>query len=116
MTFGHGPNTFPQSAAHVLNTNNNPSTSKGVINKEIYTSAANYLNTYIQLFTGAQKDESEITHFSGSNLTLNPEREVSFKNSNDSMSKFCCFIGSRLSVMPSKNKDVLKNPSFTNEK
>ena len=40
MTFGHDPNTFPHSAAHVLNTNNVPSTSEGEQIIEIYASVA----------------------------------------------------------------------------
>ena len=41
MTFGYGPNTFPHSAAHVLNTNHSPSRSEGEPNKSTYASAAN---------------------------------------------------------------------------
>ena len=40
MTFGYGPNTFPHSAAHVLNTNNVPSTSEGEQINEIHASVA----------------------------------------------------------------------------
>ena len=40
MTFGHGPNTFPHSAAHVLNTNNDPSLLEGEQINEIYASVA----------------------------------------------------------------------------
>ena len=40
MTYGHGPNTFPYSAAQVLNINNELSDPKGVTINEIYTSAA----------------------------------------------------------------------------
>ena len=42
MTFGHGPNTFPHSAAHVLNTNYSPSNIEGNTINKIYTSAANH--------------------------------------------------------------------------
>ena len=40
MTFGYGPNTFPHSAAHVLNTNHSPSNIEGEQINEIYASVA----------------------------------------------------------------------------
>ena len=42
MTFGYGPNTFPHSAAHVLNTNLSPSRSEGEPINKMHTSAANH--------------------------------------------------------------------------
>ena len=44
MTFGYGPNTFPHSAAHVLNTNHSPSSFEGEPINTIYTSAATSQN------------------------------------------------------------------------
>ena len=46
MTFGREPNTFPQSAAHVLNAE--PSDSEGdQLMNEMYASAAHYIKLYM---------------------------------------------------------------------
>ena len=85
MTFGYGPDTFPHSAAHVLYNNLSPLLSEG-----------------------AQNNDSEITHSSGSNLDLISERGVVFKSLNSSMPKTCYFTGStsgpELASNLSKNK------------
>ena len=47
MTFGYSPNTFPHSAAHVLNTNNDPSSSEGEQINEIYASVAPPIVKYL---------------------------------------------------------------------
>ena len=47
MTFGREPNTFQHSAAHVLSTNNNPSSSEGVTMYEIYASAARHIELHV---------------------------------------------------------------------
>ena len=100
MTFGREPNTFPYFAANVLNTTK-PSTYEGVQNmkKEIHTSAANYVNAYVQLFAGVQNKDSE---------TFQNHHRVENNNVN-----LACFTGSTLDVMPNVNKDVAKISSFT---
>ena len=87
MTFGYGPNTFPHSAAYVLNTNHSPSRSEGEPINKIYTSAA-----------------------MSQNLSGVPKY---FKSSNTNESKTSHFTGSTFNVVPNFNKDVSKIPSFT---
>ena len=53
MTFGHGPDTFPHSAAHVLNINNVPSISEGEQINEIYVSVAPPIVKYLTFNTGS---------------------------------------------------------------
>ena len=76
MTFGYGPNTFPHSAAHVLDANKSPSRSEGEPIKTTYASAANH---NLPSLCGGDSNNymSRITHFSGSNLTPISERGVS---------------------------------------
>ena len=47
MTFGYGPNTFPHSAAHVLNTNQSPLSIEGEPINEIYASVAPPIVKYL---------------------------------------------------------------------
>ena len=96
MTFGYGPNTFPHSAAHVLNTNHSPSHSEGEPINKINTSAKipSFTGSTFHVVHNSNKDDTKILLFTGSNLALTSERRVSFKNLNNSMPKTCYFTGS----------------------
>ena len=87
MTSGYGPNTFPHSAAHVLNTNNIPSPSEGDLHNSIHTSAAMPQN-----LSGLTKIH-ELLNFSGVKTTF--------------------FTGSDLRELSNQNKDDTKNSHFT---
>ena len=89
MISGHGPNTFPHSAAHVLNTNYSPSRIEGEPTNRINTSAANH--------NEPSNSEVDTKHFESYNSTV----------------KTTCFTGSTFNVVPNFNKYVPKNPSFT---
>ena len=68
MSFGYGPNTFPQSAAHVLNNNRSPSEGEPI--KEMYTSAA-----ISQNLSGFTKTH-ELLKFSGIDLSTFTNRSI----------------------------------------
>ena len=89
MISGHGPNTFPHSAAHVLNTNYSPSRIEGEPTNRINTSAANH--------NEPSNSKGDTKHFESYNSTV----------------KTTCFTGSTFNVVPNFNKYVPKNPSFT---
>ena len=93
MTFGYGPNTFPQSAAHVLNTNQNPSPSEGVTINEIYVSAAQHIVKYMTLnmnhpiADGVKINNSRPNNKDTENVQNTSGATKCTKNSNDSIPK-----------------------------
>ena len=74
MTFGYGPNTFPHSAAHVLNNNHSPSICEGDQNHNLK----------------AYKYETKTSHFTGSTFNVVP-------NSNKDETKILLFTQFRIS-------------------
>ena len=110
MTLGYGPDTFPHSAAHILNTNHSPSTFEGEPINKNNTSAANH--------NEPSAYEGDSKHFKLYNsmvkttcLTSSDLWELSNPNKDDT--KISLLIGSTLSELPLPNFNGIKNAHFS---
>ena len=115
MTSGYGPDTFPHSAAHVLNTNNNPSSSEGEQINKIYASVAPPIVKYLTF------NMSHPTSGGGKNHKYSEHTQstsgVKINNSKPKIkdTEYVLIISGVSKCTDSSFSNALKKPLFTSE-